>query len=114
MATETIFISLVSGTTELHLTDNEGHSGDGNLTTDVSPGDTVIWKISAGANISSISSIYKKVSSQDIFSTDPSEQNSGFWKGTVSDSATGKETYGIKYMIDGKEYDCDPVLQVKI
>lgn len=111
MATETIYISLVTGTTNLHLSDNEGHSGDGTITTDVSPGDTVTWKIS-GSGISGITSIYAKPDSQDIFSSDPAKNPDGSWTGTVSSSATGQESYGIKYMVSGTEYDDDPILRI--
>ncbi len=114
MATETIYISLVSGTTNLHLHDNEGHEGDGSITTIVSPGDTVTWQIASGANISEITSIYAKAGSQDIFSSDPVSNGDGTWTGTVSNSATGEESYGIKYMVNGVEYDDDPKLQVQI
>ena len=112
MADVTIYLSLVSGTTNLHLSDSEGHSGDGTITTDVDPGDNVTWRIDSGANISSIDSIYDKVAN-DIFSTDPAKQSDGTWKGTVSNSASGSESYGIKYTVDGTQYDDDPELQVK-
>jgi hypothetical protein len=111
MATETIFLSLVAGTTELHLADNQGHSGN-NITTDVNPGDDVQWKTVGNSGISSINSIYKK-SSQSVFSSGPSAQTATFWKGTVSESATGQEVYGIKYTVNGVEYDCDPIIKVK-
>ena len=112
MATEYIYISLVPGTTNLHLSDNEGHEGDGTITTDVSLGDTVTWKIS-GSEISEITSIYAKPGSQDIFSSDPAKNPDGSWTGTISSSGSGQETYGIKYKVNSVEYDDDPILLIK-
>ncbi len=111
MADVTIYLSLVSGTTNLHLSDSEGHDGDGTITTDVKPGDNVTWQIASGANISSIDSIYDKVSNN-IFSSGPSSQPNGTWTGTVSSSASGSESYGILYTVDGTQYDDDPILDV--
>lgn len=111
MAIETIYVDVVSGTTNLYLSDNEGHTGEGTITTDVSPSDTVTWRLS-GSTISEITSIYVKENSQDVFSTDPAKNTDGSWTGIVSDSATGNESYGIKYLIDGTEYDDDPVIRV--
>lgn len=113
MATETIILSLKEGTTELIFTDNEGHKGS-DITTDVSPGDKVIWKISNGSKISEICKVYRNAHSNDIFSQDPESQgSSGNWVGVVGNSTSGKETYGIKYKIGSSEYDADPVLRVK-
>lgn len=113
MATETIFISKESGGNGLYLSDNEGHSGDGNITTDVDPGDTVIWKLSKNGGIDEITDISAKNGSQDIFSSDPAKQNDGSWKGTVSNTATGTESYFIKYKINGTEYTDDPELDIQ-
>lgn len=112
MSTETIFVSRASGGTGLHLSDNEGHSGDGTITTDVNAGDTVKWKISTGGGIEEITNIYPKSTSQDIFSSDPAKQKDGSWQGTVSASATGSEFYNIDYKIDGVSYTDDPELQI--
>ncbi|MCR9254433.1 MAG: hypothetical protein NXI20_28725 [bacterium] len=112
MADVTIYLSLVGSTTQLHLSDSEGHSGDGTITTDVNKGDNVTWQIASGANISSIDSIYDKVA-HNIFSSGPSSQSDGTWQGTVSGSASGSESYGIKYTVNGTQYDDDPELKVK-
>jgi len=114
MAQVTINVGLVAGSNppELHLTDSEGHSGDGNLTTDVSCGGKVVWEIVSGSGISSII-IAKKSSSQDIFSEDPKVKSDGSWKGTISETATGEESYDIAFIVDKVGYICDPVLRIK-
>ena len=112
MADVTIYVSLVSGTTNLHLSDSEGHSGDGTITTDVQRGQSVQWQIATGAGIDSLDNIYAKEGSQDIFSSDPAKQEDGSWLGTVSDSASGNESYSIDYTISGTSYTDDPELQV--
>jgi len=113
MSKETINISLVAGSNppELYLSDSEGHHGEGNLTTNVNCGDKVIWEIVAESGISSIS-ICRKRDSEDIFSKDPRAQQDGSWKGTVSNDATGEETYNIGYTVDGEDYVCDPILKI--
>lgn len=112
MSTEIIFVSKANGGTGLHLSDNEGHSGDGTITTDVHQGDTVKWKISAGGGIDEITNIYPKSTSQDIFSSDPVQQKDGSWKGTVSNNASGSEFYNIDYKIGGVSYTDDPELKI--
>ncbi|UII32390.1 hypothetical protein LVD17_00865 [Fulvivirga ulvae] len=113
MATETIFISKQTSGTGLYLSDNEGHSGDNTITTTVSPGDTVVWQLVNDGGIDEIVNIYPKVGSQDIFSSDPAKQGDGSWKGTVSSSASGNESYNIAYKINGVEYVDDPELEVQ-
>lgn len=115
MGKETINVGLVadSNPPELHLTDSEGHSVDGgNLTTTVKHKDKVIWDIVSKSGISAIT-ISKKASSQDIFSKDPAVQPDGSWKGTISDTASGEESYNIGYTVNNVNYVCDPILQIK-
>ncbi|MBL6448023.1 hypothetical protein JMN32_17025 [Fulvivirga sp. 29W222] len=113
MATETIFISKQASGTGLFLSDNEGDSGDNTITTAVSPGDTVVWELVSGGGIDEIVNIYAKTGSQDIFSSDPTKQSDGSFKGIVSNSATGNESYNIAYKINGTEYVDDPELEIQ-
>lgn len=110
---ETIYVSLVAGSNppELYLTDSEGHSGEGHLTTIVEPGDKVTWEIVEGSGISSIT-ITKDQGSQDIFSKDPKGQPDGSWKGTISETASGEENYTIGFKIGDDDYVCDPILRI--
>ena len=112
MADVTIYVSLVSGTTNLHLSDSEGHSGDGTITTDVQPNQSVQWQIASGAGIDSLDNIYAKTGSENIFSSGPTKQGDGTWLGTVSSSATGTESYSIDYTVAGSPYTDDPDLKV--
>jgi len=112
MSTEVIFLSLKAGTKKLIFTDNEGHHGT-DITTDVQPGDTVKWKIRQGSGISEITSIYRVPENGDIFSQDPAPDSGGTsWSGVISETATGAESYGIKYIVDGQEYDVDPEVRI--
>ncbi len=113
MATETIFISKQEDGTGLHLSDNEGHSGDGTITTIVHQGDMVIWKLVPKGGITSITNIYPKTGSENIFSTNPAAQPDGSWKGTVANPISGTESYSIDYKIGDDPYTDDPELEVR-
>ncbi len=116
MSTETINISKQEGSNNLYLTDNEGHSGKDNITTNVNPGDTVIWKLVPDGGIDQITGITAKQGSQDIFSVDPAPVNpndpASDWTGTISPDATGSESYSIGYKIGNDPYVDDPKLKI--
>lgn len=113
MAEETIYISKQTTGTGLFLSDNEGHSGDNSITTNVNPGDTVTWKLKSAGGIDEITNIAAKAGNTDIFSSNPSAQSDGSWKGIVSASATGSESYLIGYKIGSTDYTDDPDLDVQ-
>ncbi len=98
----------------LHLKDNEGHEHDKTITSEVSAGGTITWKLMKNSDIQEIVNIYKKSDSQDIFSTDPhSENESTDWTGIISKTASGIESYNIDYIYkDGSKITDDPVLKV--
>ena len=113
MATETIYIRKQASGTGLYLSDNEGHSGDGSITTIVHEGDTVIWKLKPNGGITAITSIYPKTGSENIFSTNPAKQPDGSWQGTVANPVSGSESYSIDYTIGQDSYTDDPKLDVQ-
>lgn len=113
MGQEIIWISKQDDNNGLVLSDSEGHTGDGTITTNVQPGDTVTWKLKPNGGIDAINSITRKAGSGDIFGDDPEEQPDGTWVGTVSESAGGSESYSIGYQIDSADYTDDPKLVVK-
>jgi hypothetical protein len=113
MAEEIIYISKQTTGTGLFLSDNEGHSGNNSITTNVNPRDTVTWQLKSGGGIDAITNIAAKATSPDIFSSDPAIQSDGSWKGTVSGSATGSESYLIGYKIGSTDYTDDPELDVQ-
>jgi hypothetical protein len=117
MSTEIINISKQEGNNRLYLTDNEGHSGKDNITTQVQPGDTVIWKLVPNGGIDQITDIKAKPDSHDIFSTDPAPVNpndpASDWSGIVSQVAKGTESYSIGYKIGDSNYTDDPDLEMK-
>lgn len=112
MAIEKIFIHKQIDGTGLHLSDNEGHSGDGTITTIVREGDTVIWKLASNSGITAITNIYPKTGSENIFSNPPMLQPDGSWEGTVANSISGNESYSIDYNIGEDSYTDDPELDV--
>jgi len=112
MATIEIFIKKQEGNTGLHLSDNEGHSGDGSITTTVHEGDTVVWQLVANSGITAITNIYPKTGSENIFSNPPIQQPDGSWKGTVASSISGSESYSIDYNIGEDSYTDDPEILV--
>lgn len=106
----------------IKLRDNEGHNpGNDNITTDVDPGDTVIWELDPnGSNLYSLNGIEKKASSQaDLLTGHPVLQPDGSYKATVTHNPNlkgKKESYYIKYKItqDGTILTDDPKLKMKI
>ncbi len=113
MATEIIYIRKQENSTGLHLSDNEGHSADGSITTIVHEGDTVIWQLKKNSGITAITNIYPKTGSENIFSSSPVLQPDGSWKGTVANSISGSESYSIDYTIGDDSYTDDPKLDVQ-
>ncbi len=113
MAHEEISIKKQSGNNGLHLSDNQGHSGNDTITTNVRRGDTVTWRLTHDSGINEITDIYHKEGSQNIFSSGPAKQADGSWQGIVSDDATGNELYNICYKIGQKDCICDPELDVQ-
>ncbi len=114
MAQETIYIRLAPDA-GLILSDSEGHHGEGSITTKVNSGDKVTWECSVDSCIGSIVAIKAKEGSQDIFSDDPVAADSTSIKreGTISENASGKESYYITYTTKGGEQlTDDPVLIV--
>lgn len=116
MSTETINISKQEGNNQLYLTDNEGHSGKDNITTNVKPGDTVTWKLVPHGGIDQITGITAKPGSQDIFSVDPAAVDAtdptSDWTGTISPNAKGSESYSIGYKIGDESLVDDPKLKI--
>lgn len=106
-----IFVSRKKGTSRLHFRDSEGHSGDYTITTDVRPGGMVKWEVEDG--VDTITNIYPKKGSFSIFEKGPEKKKNGEWFGKIKKDATGREEYNVDYIIDGKEYSEDPVLNVK-
>lgn len=115
MATVTITISLKPGTTQLHLEDSEGHSGDAqSFFTDLNRGDTVVWEIKPNSGIGEVSDIRAKDGRFNIFDpNDPHKNGQGKWKGKVKNTAEGKDAYDIDYIINGKIFSEDPELRIK-
>ncbi|MEM6360784.1 MAG: hypothetical protein AAF149_17900 [Bacteroidota bacterium] len=115
MGAETIWISKQSSGTGLYLEDNEGNSGNNTITTNVSRGDSVTWKLKEGGGITKITGISEKdePGNQNIFSSGPSKVSDSEWQGTVSTNASGNEFYSIEYEIDGTPYTDDPELDVQ-
>ena len=117
MGTETITIKATNkNPTPLILADNEGHHGnsaatDKAFTTKVSNGDTVKWK---NKNNSDITSFSIQCDSNNVFVPgDPKIKSNGNWEGTISDSASGDESYSVIYYVEGTKYTQDPKLRIK-
>lgn len=116
MSSEIIKISKEENSNGLYLTDNEGNEGPDTITTPVKPGDTVTWKLKKDGGIDQITAITNKAGSQNIFSDGPKQVKEGDstsdWTGTVSEDATGSESYSIDYKIGDEPFTDDPILKV--
>lgn len=115
MADVRITISLVPGTTRLHLTDSNGNSGvPTGFITQVSRGDLVIWELAPDSGIDALTGIRAKDGKFDIFNnSDPKNRPDGTWAGKIKDDAAGSDSYDIDYRVGGKSYTEDPDLDVK-
>jgi len=125
MATINIYISRNGQSNNIKVRDSEGHDpGNDNITTDVSPGDTVIWQLDSNSGLTSLDGITRTVSSDhsfdpnavDLLVSTPSGSNSVF-TGTVVSTSPGRgkyEKYKIGYTVPGTigtQWD-DPKLQI--
>ena len=114
MKNVTIFIKLVPGTHKLHLTDDEGHSGDAeSFFSDVNRGDKVIWKLADRSGIDEITGITAKDGKFNIFAGGGPKKKKDMWSGTVKGDASGVEAYNIDFKIDDKLFSVDPEIRVK-
>ena len=114
MKNVTIFIKLVPGTHKLHLTDNEGHSGDAEeFFSDVSRGDKVIWKLASCSGIDEITGIRAKDGKFNIFAGGGPKRHKETWRGVIKGDASGVEAYNIDFKIDEKLFSVDPEIRVK-
>ena len=125
MAERIIYVSRNGKSNQLKLRDNQGHDpGNNDLTTDVDPNDSIVWKLDTNSGLTEITGIKPSDSSQPAYrgSQDllaaPPNNNNGIWEATVVSSSPGPgkfENYMIGYKIpnDDTEYWDDPKLQMK-
>ena len=115
MATVTITISLKSGTTDLILTNPDGHAGPPEgFISKVNRGDTVVWRLSPNSGIGAIIGIRAKDGRFNVFNnSDPKSRTDGTWSGKIKDDAAGTDSYDIDYVINGKNYTADPDIKVE-
>lgn len=113
MKNVTIFIKLVPGTHKLHLTDNEGHSGDAeDFFSDVKRGDKVIWKLANCSGIDELTGIRAKDGVFNIFVGGGPRKYRKSWRGIVKDDAVGEEDYNIDFKIGEYAFSVDPKIRV--
>lgn len=109
-----IFISLVPGTHDLLLTDNEGHSGGAEeFTSDVKRGDVMTWKLAENSGIDDLTGIVAKDGVFNIFiSGEPYKRSNGNWHGIIKGDASGIEAYNIDFRIGENVFSVDPKIKV--
>ncbi|HSP82117.1 MAG TPA: hypothetical protein VLN72_00130 [Gillisia sp.] len=125
MAERIIYISRNGRSHQLKLRDNQGHDpGNNDLTTEVDPNDTVVWKLDTNSGLAEITGIKPSdpskpeySNSQDLLAAPP-KNNNGNWEATVVSPSPGRgkfENYMIGFKIpnDETEYWDDPKLQMK-
>lgn len=124
MATRTIYVSLRPNTTQLKVRDSEGHDpGNDNITTVVTPGDTIVWELDNNSNLASLNGISKKAqgypNDTNLLVSPPASDN-GVYTGTVVASPPQHGTYIEHYQIDyqitpgGPVLNDDPILQMNV
>ncbi len=125
MATINIYVSRNGRSNNIKLRDSEGHNpGNDNVTTDVSPGDTIIWQLDSDSGLTSLDGVTKTVASDpsfdpngvDLLVSTPSGSNS-VYTGTVVSISPGRgkfENYKVGYTVpgtNGTQWD-DPKLLI--
>lgn len=119
MAIRTIFISRNGNSTKIKLRDSEGHNpGNDDLTTQISPTDTINWVIDTQNPIASIDNIVAKPGNDSILKTAPNN-STGTWSATAVDvdPSPGRPkfySYNVFYHLlnDTTTYDTDPKLNM--
>ena len=98
----------------LALYDSNGNVGINDLTTDVLPGATIIWKLDCNSGIKSITKIYSKAEEHPIFKSQPVNRLlcKGF-KLQLEEGVEGKEKYNIECILyDNSPLIIDPYIRV--
>ena len=122
----TIYVSRNGSSTQLKLRDSEGHNpGNDDLTTMVSPGDTVTWMLDPNENgLTSLNAVNKTVPGDPSYDSNSVDllvsgttSNNGVYTGNVVPTSPGNgkyEKYKIGFMIPGSNqiYFDDPKLQM--
>ena len=106
----------ISATEDGHLilTDSEGHTGEDNITTYASDSDSIIWILAENSGISALTGIDAKEGSENLFSDGPNKVSDSEWRGVIAPTATGTESYYIKYILnDGEQRRDDPKVVIK-
>jgi hypothetical protein len=100
----------------LALFDSNRHGGINDLTTDVNPGDKVIWKLDCCSGIKSITRIYSKEKEHPIFKSDPEKRPlCKAFKLQVPKTAKPdvREQYAIEYILrDDTRMTIDPYVRI--
>ena len=112
MATETIFVTVIDGTTELTFKDNAGNSGK-EITTDCKCGDKIKWKVRTEGLV--ITGVPMKDGTPSIWAEGKKPgKKSKNWVGTICETAAGKTaSYSVQYTISGgKPLEQDPKIKV--
>lgn len=125
MAENIIYVSRNGNSFELKLRDNQGHNpGNNKLTTEVAPGEPIVWQLDENSGLAEITGIKESDSgkpqyrgSQNLLAA-PAKRENGVWRANVVPQSPGKgkfENYMIGFKIPGddKEYWDDPKLHMK-
>jgi len=119
MATHYIYVNAtIADPVPPFLSDDEGHTAhseddDKNMTTDVGPGDVIIWQ--ASGDITSLEEI-SYAAGTNLFVTPPTQQSDGTWRGVIGPNLPDNaiEEYNISYIVNnGMFYTQDPKLSFK-
>ena len=103
MATIYIYVSRNGNSSNIKLRDSDGKNpGNDDLTSDVNPGDTIIWKLDSNSNLYSLDGIQIKPDSPDNLLTSPPTGSNNEFSATVVSISPGKgkiEKYMVGYTV---------------
>ncbi len=116
MKNVTIYLRSIVKDGNKHLTmfDTNRNHDINNLVTKVPRGGTITWKKDLSSGIRSITKIYSKTGTRNVFKSDPVKKLlSGNLYLNISEDAKGEEAYAIDYALeDGSQHTIDPVIRI--
>lgn len=95
-----------------------GTEGEANLTTEVMPGDELIWQLGDADGVTITGFEFFVIKGVDVLelpgSQQPVLQTDGSWKARISPNAQGESVlkYNVHFEVGGKNYWWDPLIKI--
>jgi|WetSurMetagenome_2_1015567.scaffolds.fasta_scaffold20578_4 hypothetical protein len=118
MSIVSIYLRSVEQKDKFHLAmfDSNRNGAIDDLTTEVHPGDTIVWKLDSKSGIKAINRIATKSGKGNVFRVEPFKRLfCRFFVLRIPKDAQGEEAYFIEYVLcNGKKLTIDPYIRIKL